>query len=276
MPIEKHNITKIRKVGATYVVIPSITIRHIKNADSLAVLVYLLDKPEDWVIRRGDLIARFSFSKARCAKAMRHLHDLKLAWWHTEQAEGGTFKGRILCITADLQNTSTIPLESHREAGIPEGREKPSHGGSPSDGESRHLHSDRVIPHSDISTSKGDSEDESESESEQPEPPKPKKPGPRKLPDDWEPKEETVDRFVALGMTLQDPHRNLAEFIDYWRNSAKRKADWDTTYFNHLKRSFTYETNQRKANNGNQTTNSTQLFADRLQKALASDVEPGW
>lgn len=143
MPISKTAISNIRHFGGTYAVIPSSTINLIQNPDSLAMLVWLLDRSEDWIVRRDHLRTRFGLGRDRYDNAMRHLKDLGLVWWHAERdPETGRIIDRVL-------NVGDVPLESVLpKVGKPTIRE------TPLGGESDHLPSTDTLPSTDI-VSKG-------------------------------------------------------------------------------------------------------------------------
>ena len=138
MPVKKTTISNIRHFGGTYAVIPSSTINLIQNPDSLAMLVWLLDRSEDWVVRREHLRTRFSLGRARYDNAMRELKDLGLAWWHEERDPAtGQIIDRVL-------NVGDVPLESV----LPKVG-KPTIGETPTVGKSDHLPSTDILPNTD-------------------------------------------------------------------------------------------------------------------------------
>ena len=73
MPVSKHSATQLKRAGETYITLPSSTLRMIKNAVSLAILVYLLDQAEAWEVWRAHLMQRFSLGRDRYDKAMLNL-----------------------------------------------------------------------------------------------------------------------------------------------------------------------------------------------------------
>jgi len=125
MTIHKTDVMAVRRVGQTYVVTPSETIRMIQNPDSLAILVYLLDQSQDWVIRRGQIMDRFNIGRDRYDHAMKHLKELGLAWIEVTRNAAGQILDRVLNVSASPVVESESP-----KVGKPTSREKPQVGES--------------------------------------------------------------------------------------------------------------------------------------------------
>lgn len=105
MTIQRAQPTRLKKQGRQYTVLPNDSIELIRNADSLAIWVYLQTKPQDWIIRSADLMARFAsgdeeggfkMGRVRYRAAMNHLRDVGLIDYVYAQGKGGRLEGRIL------------------------------------------------------------------------------------------------------------------------------------------------------------------------------------
>ena len=138
MPVQKETPSSIRHFGDTFAVIPSSTIELIRNPDALAMLVWLLDRSADWVIRRENLRSRFGLGRDRYDRAMNELKDLGLAWWHYERDPE---TGRII---DTVLNIGAVPLESVLpKVGKPAIRE------TPVTGKTDHLPNTDLLPNTD-------------------------------------------------------------------------------------------------------------------------------
>lgn len=78
MPIQKLETSRLRKIDSGYDLIARDTVNAIQFPEALAIYVYLATRPQDWTIRKTDLMNRFGLGKDRYARAVRHLTDLGL------------------------------------------------------------------------------------------------------------------------------------------------------------------------------------------------------
>ena len=78
--IFKQTPGKLQRNGDTFAVVPSSTLEKVRNPISLAILIYLLDRPNDWVVRRADIMKRFGIGRDRYDAATKELRDLGLYW----------------------------------------------------------------------------------------------------------------------------------------------------------------------------------------------------
>jgi hypothetical protein len=247
VPVEKTEISKLVQEGGTFCVIPSDTIRAIEGPDSLAILVFLLDKPTNWIVRRTHIMERFSLGRIRYDKAIRELRIKGLMWSTPIIDAQGAFSGSTIHITSKIPHS---PVNTPAD-GLPT---TPETGSLP---KSDHLNKTDTIKH-DISSCT----------------PPISVPGPRKLPEDWHPAPGTIQRLIDLEIKLANPQYTLNEFKDYWHANKKRKADWEATFLNRAKQQAQYE-KKTGVNNG-RTTNSTELLASNLDDAIQSDAQAGW
>ena len=140
MPISKTPTVSLRRFGGTYAVIPSATIDIIKSPDALAILVWLLDRSDDWIIRREHLRTRFGLGRDRYDNAMSELKDLGLAWWEFQRDPG---TGQI---TDKILNVGDVPIEkNHLRSENPQVG-KPTSRGIPMDGKTDQLPITDILP----------------------------------------------------------------------------------------------------------------------------------
>lgn len=78
MAVRRVSATLARTQELPYTTFLNSTIELIKNPDALAVYTYLQTKAEHWIVRREDVMKRFSIGKHRYTEAMSHLRQLGL------------------------------------------------------------------------------------------------------------------------------------------------------------------------------------------------------
>lgn len=101
MPIIKDTAAKLRKHGERYVTIPASVFESIKDPVSVAIWVYLLSKPDSWVIRSRDIQNRFSIGRDRTISAMKNLRELGLVWDECERGEDGRITSNIIVCSSN-------------------------------------------------------------------------------------------------------------------------------------------------------------------------------
>lgn len=101
MPVKKADGAILRKTGVDYEIVPRKTVQSINNTDALAVWVYLLTKPANWVVRRTEIRAHFSLSKERTASAIRYLVEDGLLTVCQSHDGGGKFEGSLIWVHSD-------------------------------------------------------------------------------------------------------------------------------------------------------------------------------
>jgi len=94
--VAKTTPTLLKKAGRAYTVLPTDTIKKIKTGDALAIWAYLQSKPQDWIIRKADIMTRLEMGRIRYQDAMRHLRDVGLVVAEAINGKGGKLSGRIL------------------------------------------------------------------------------------------------------------------------------------------------------------------------------------
>lgn len=70
----------------------------ITNPNALAIWLYLLTKPEDWIVRRTDIKNHFSIGDVGYKKAIDHLTELGLFYKEFVRSNGGLFTDSIIHI----------------------------------------------------------------------------------------------------------------------------------------------------------------------------------
>ena len=78
MNIERASATLAREQEQPYTTFLNATLSAIETTDALAIYTYLQTKAQGWIVRRTDVMNRFSITKERYAKAVRHLKDIGL------------------------------------------------------------------------------------------------------------------------------------------------------------------------------------------------------
>jgi len=73
MPVNKIDGQYLRKTKIPYEIIPRATVNVIENPDALAIWLYLITRPENWVVRKVDLMERFSLGQTRYSRARKEL-----------------------------------------------------------------------------------------------------------------------------------------------------------------------------------------------------------
>lgn len=258
MSIQKAQLTTLRHAGDTFTVMPSSTIAAIKNPDALAMLVYLLDRPADWTVRREDLRKRFGLGRDRHDKAMRDLKELGLAWRETVRNDAGQITAWRLFVSATPKRTlspKAAAPENHAEK--PEDG-KPGGWETPAARESDHLHSTELLHSTDLTDGPAEAADPGEQ-------------GPRQLRPDWMPSNQTITRAQQLGYFVADANQELAEFRDYFtqgKGKGKRRKDdgWQRSFLTWIKKSF--EQQMRGTHHGQRQPTSSDLFAIDLETAF--------
>tara|TARA_R110000765_G_scaffold175687_1_gene280564 strand:- start:134 stop:976 length:843 start_codon:yes stop_codon:yes gene_type:complete len=78
MNIERASATLAREQAQPYTTFLNATLSVIETTDALAIYTYLQTKAQGWIVRRTDVMNRFSITKERYAKAVKHLKDVGL------------------------------------------------------------------------------------------------------------------------------------------------------------------------------------------------------
>jgi len=78
MNIKRASATLAREQEQPYTTFLNDTLSVIETTDALAIYTYLQTKAQGWIVRRTDVMKRFSITKERYAKAVRHLKEVGL------------------------------------------------------------------------------------------------------------------------------------------------------------------------------------------------------
>tara|TARA_R110002050_G_scaffold73809_1_gene158679 strand:+ start:174 stop:947 length:774 start_codon:yes stop_codon:yes gene_type:complete len=116
--IKKESATKLRQGGEKYTVIPSKTISAVDCADSMALLIYLLDKSENWIVRHADIRNKFTWGQKRCQNSINKLKSFGLL----ETVDVRNDKGHLLGKEIIVYSSPNVPLTDNRSDGISVGR----------------------------------------------------------------------------------------------------------------------------------------------------------
>jgi len=149
MPIEKEDGYRLIKEGASFTTLPNSSIDAVRSPVALAIWVHLCMKPEDWIVRRSEIMQRFSIGRDKYQECMRELRALGLVWdYHIRDENGGFLDKAIVCgLTID-------PLKNSREPEIQAVRREPENpkDGKPERRQIRPLTKERVITNKRILT----------------------------------------------------------------------------------------------------------------------------
>jgi len=252
MPIEKTTPTTLKNAGGTYVVIPSSTIEAIQSPQALAILIYLLDRPPNWIIRRDHIRRRFKIGKEGYAKALKELAAIGLAWREHERNEEGQITGTQLCVSAAPRTTpnATKPTRTtespeNRTVGEIASTESPD---CRTVGKTGHLHRTELTnTHDKVG-------------------PAEEKAGPRRLKNEWYPSEKTLQQAIDIGYQFDDIDHIINEFRIYWIGQEKRRkeAGWNKTFLNRLHALH----NQQQGKGSYGKRSGSQVIADDLTAML--------
>lgn len=101
MPIRKEDGYRLIQAGISYTTLTNDAINIIKNPVAMAIWVHLCSKPKDWVVRRSELMERFSIGRDKYQEAMRELRILGLVWDYQIRLPDGNFSDRgVFCCNA--------------------------------------------------------------------------------------------------------------------------------------------------------------------------------
>ena len=121
MPIKKETSARLAKRNVTHDSISREVVQAITDPVALAIYTYLLTKPENWIVRKQEIISHFSpLGKDAYARGMRQLRELGLVWVVNVRGDAGTFG----------DNQIIVEQTFDRDTGKPECRENPSVGKS--------------------------------------------------------------------------------------------------------------------------------------------------
>ncbi len=104
MSVEKRKPSEFKNKSIPFVVLQSDVIAHIKNADALAIWVYLCSKPKDWIVRKNDIFQQLGIGRKRYADAIKILTDIGLLRLVTIRSA----KGTVIGTTYDVYNFSDL------------------------------------------------------------------------------------------------------------------------------------------------------------------------
>lgn len=104
MSVEKRKPSEFKNKSISFVVLQSDVIAHIKNADALAIWVYLCSKPKDWIVRKNDIFQQLGIGRKRYSDAIKILTNIGLLRLVTIRSD----KGTVIGTTYDVYNFSDL------------------------------------------------------------------------------------------------------------------------------------------------------------------------
>jgi len=103
MPINKADFEILRKNRVPFEIIPRDVAQSISNPDALAIWVYLLTKPDNWIVRKEEIKTHFSLGRDRYSAAMKELRRLGLlVTAHVRNPETGHLDGTVMWVNASI------------------------------------------------------------------------------------------------------------------------------------------------------------------------------
>ena len=89
MAVDRISASLARYQDSPYTTLINESLDSIQCPIAFAVYVYLQSKPEGWIVRRSDVMKRFSIGRDRYDKAIRKLKDVGLVTHEYERDENG-------------------------------------------------------------------------------------------------------------------------------------------------------------------------------------------
>lgn len=126
MAIERVSATIARTQELPYTTFLNSTIELINDSDAMAIYTYLQTKNAKWVVRREDVMKKFSIGKHRYTKAMSYLRSLGLVERRVQRDDQGKVIDNQLVIhyqpeensrSTDSPDTGSIGNPDERESG---------------------------------------------------------------------------------------------------------------------------------------------------------------
>jgi hypothetical protein len=122
MPIVKETSARLVKRNITHDAISREVVQSITNPVALAIYTYLLTKPDNWVVRKREILDHFDgLGRERYEDAMRFLKSAGLVWIANIRSPNGSFGDNQIVV-------EQTPLD--RSVGKPAFRENPNFGKS--------------------------------------------------------------------------------------------------------------------------------------------------
>jgi hypothetical protein len=98
MPINKADGAYLRKTGISYEIVPRATVDSISGCEALSLWIYLITRPQNWVVRRADIKKRFTWGRDKYTRAMNELKEIGLVTVAQVRGEDGQLQGNIIWV----------------------------------------------------------------------------------------------------------------------------------------------------------------------------------
>lgn len=119
MAIQKTSATKLRKENKPYEAISRQVVDSLESAEALAIWVYLQMRPQNWTVRRADIMSKLKIGRDRYYRGLNELKDKGLVEDILQKEEGsGKIIDRVLVVYPEPRKT--VMLEN-RMTGKPYG-----------------------------------------------------------------------------------------------------------------------------------------------------------
>tara|TARA_R110000764_G_scaffold239744_2_gene339857 strand:+ start:673 stop:1428 length:756 start_codon:yes stop_codon:yes gene_type:complete len=118
MPINKETSARLVKQKIPYDIISRDVVQSITNPVALAIYTYLLTKPENWTVRRTDILNHFDgLGRDRYDDAMRQLKSIGICWVANVRGEQGQFQDQVIMIEALPPEVGKPAIRENPQAG---------------------------------------------------------------------------------------------------------------------------------------------------------------
>ena len=113
MPIRKETSARLVKQKIPYEIFSRDVIQSIENPIALAYYTYLLTKPENWIVRRKELMSHFGIGRKNHDKAMQYLKEIGCVWIMSVQDDKGKIRERLIMVEA-MPSQPKVSLSTSR------------------------------------------------------------------------------------------------------------------------------------------------------------------
>lgn len=249
MPVVKIDGETLRKNRLPFDIIPRESVEAIESGDALAIWTYLMTRPENWIVRRDEVMKRLKIGRDRYAKAMQELNRLGLIVSASVQGKDGKMQGRVLWVNPTP--TTKQPNIQVSDNSVPPNIQVSEYTEIPTFGKSAHIKNKRSnkeqerverevaqAPHP--SQRSGAIAAPMSGYGQLPSSPQKKAASKRgtRLPDDWQPSPKDIE-FCRRERPDLDVQKTAEAFRDYWVAQPGQKGvklDWSATWRNWVRK----------------------------------------
>lgn len=119
MSIEKPDSARIRQEKIPFTQHLNYVLQHLRDPVALAIWCYLTSLPDDWEVRRNQLMEHFSIGRDKLATALKFLNDNHLIEYVVDKNEKGKIEAWHIMVKAGhefevIHRSKSTPLNSTR------------------------------------------------------------------------------------------------------------------------------------------------------------------